>query len=101
MIQIKSHLEKKISDADKKIPDTNNLVKKIDLDARVSKIESKIPSITGLATNSASTAVENKIPDVSSFVKKQIMIQKLLKLKVNILLYLITIFSLKTLLIIA
>ena len=29
-----------------------------------------MPSITGLATNSALTAVENKIPDVSSLVKK-------------------------------
>ena len=33
-------------------------------------MESKIPSITGLATNSALTAVENKIPNVSSLVKK-------------------------------
>ena len=30
----------------------------------------KIPSISGLATNSALTAVENNIPDVSSLVKK-------------------------------
>ena len=29
-----------------------------------------MPSITGLGTNSALTAVENKIPDVSSLVKK-------------------------------
>ena len=28
-------------------------------------MESKIPSITGLATNSVLTAVENKIPNVS------------------------------------
>ena len=35
-----------------------------------SEIEGKIPSITSLATNSALTAVENKIPDVSSLVKK-------------------------------
>ena len=30
----------------------------------------KIPSISGLATNAALAAVENKIPDVSSLVKK-------------------------------
>ena len=30
-----------------------------------------MPSITGLATNSALTAVENKIPNVSSLVKKK------------------------------
>ena len=30
----------------------------------------EIPSISGLATTSALTAVENKIPDISSLVKK-------------------------------
>ena len=34
------------------------------------EIEGKIPNITGLATNSALAAVENKIPGVSSLVKK-------------------------------
>ena len=33
-------------------------------------MEDKIPSITGLAANSGLTAIENKIPDVSSLVKK-------------------------------
>ena len=33
-------------------------------------MEGKIPSISGLATNSALTAVGNKIPDVSSLVKR-------------------------------
>ena len=66
----KSDLEKKSSDADKKIPDASDLAKKTDLNAKNTKIESKIPSITGLTTNSALTAVENKIPDVSSLVKK-------------------------------
>ena len=32
--------------------------------------EQKIPGNTGLATNSALTAAENKIPDVSGLVKK-------------------------------
>ena len=66
----KSDLKKKISDADKKIPDTNDLAKKTDLNAKITEIEGKIPTITGLATNSTLTAVENKIPDVSSLVKK-------------------------------
>ena len=52
----KGDLEKKITDADKKIPDTSGLV--------------KIPSISGLAATSALTAVEIKIPDVSNLVKK-------------------------------
>ena len=33
-------------------------------------IENEIPSVSGLATNAALTAVENKIPDISSLVKK-------------------------------
>ena len=53
--------------------------KKADLNAKITEAEGKIPSIAGLATNSALTAVENKIPDVSGLVKKQILILKLLK----------------------
>ena len=45
-------------------------LKKTDFNAKVTKIEGKILSISGLATNSALTAVKNKIPDVSSLVKK-------------------------------
>ena len=66
----KSDLENKIRDVDKKILDTSKLTKKTDLKAKITEIEGKIPSITGLATNSALTAVENKIPDVNSLVKK-------------------------------
>ena len=66
----KLELKKKISDADKKIAGTSGLVKKTDLNARITEIEGKTPSITGLATNSALTAVENEIPDVNSLVKK-------------------------------
>ena len=46
------------------------MFKKIDFNAKVTEIESKIPSVRGLATNSALTSVENKIPDVSSLTKK-------------------------------
>ena len=46
------------------------LLKKTDHSAKISEIESKILSISGLATTSALTAVENNIPDVSSLVKK-------------------------------
>ena len=46
-----------------KIPDTSGLVKKTDY-------KDKIPSISGLATNTAVTTVENKIPYISSLVKK-------------------------------
>ena len=46
------------------------MVKKTDLNSKISEVESKIPSITNLATSSALTAVENKIP-VSSLIKKR------------------------------
>ena len=53
-----------------KIPNTINLVKKSDYNTKISEIENKIPSISGLATTSALTAVENKISSVSNLVKK-------------------------------
>ena len=46
------------------------LLKKSDYYAKVSEIESKIPSTIGLVTTSALIAVENKIPSVSNLVKK-------------------------------
>ena len=39
------------------------------LNAKITEIENKIPSISGLATNSALAVVENKIPNVSNLVK--------------------------------
>ena len=62
-------MENKISDADKEIPDTKGLVTKTDYNAKISEIEDKTPSINDLATNSAFTAVKNKIP-VINLVKK-------------------------------
>ena len=46
------------------------LKKKTYYNAKIIEIEKKIPSISGLATNTALTAVENKIPDVNSLVQK-------------------------------
>ena len=46
------------------------MVKKTDFNTKVTEKEGKIPSITGLATNSELSGVENKIPDVSSLVEK-------------------------------
>ena len=67
---------------------TKNYLKLVDLlkqktyyNIKIAKIDSKIPSFSGLATNYTLTAVENRIPDVSSLVKKQIMIQKYQTLK--------------------
>ena len=41
----KSDVENKISDANKKNPDTSGLVKKTDFNAKITEIVSKIPSI--------------------------------------------------------
>ena len=53
-----------------------NLFKKADYSAQISEIECKTPSISGLVTTSALTAVKNEILDVSGLVKKQILMQK-------------------------
>ena len=58
----------------------SNLAKKI----KLTELENKIPEISNLATKTAFT-VENKIPSVSNLVKKkQSITQKLLKLKINL-----------------
>ena len=46
------------------------MLKKTDFNTKVTEIEGEIPSISGLVTNSALNAVENKITDVNSLVKK-------------------------------
>ena len=96
----KSYLEKKIRDADKKIPNISEVIRKVDNNTKINEIEIKLPSTAGLATNAALTAVENKIPDVSILSKKKIIMQKYQTLKINILLWLITIHLLKILLLI-
>ena len=58
------------AELERKIPDTIGLVKKVDYNAKITEIEGKIPSISGLATNAALTIVEKKQPNISSLVKK-------------------------------
>ena len=50
--------------------DTSGLVKKTDYNTKITEIEDKIPDTSSLATKSALTTVENKIPYVSNLVKK-------------------------------
>ena len=45
-------------------------LKKTHFNTKVTEIEGKIPTVTGLAANPELTAAENKIPDDSSLVKK-------------------------------
>ena len=72
MIQTNQTLKKKISDTEIiKFLIQVDLLKKNNLNAKIIEIKGKIPSISGLVTNSALiTAVENKIPHVSNLVKK-------------------------------
>ena len=65
----KSNLEKLVVQT-KKFLMLVDLLKKTDYNSKITKIESKIPSVSGLATDSASTAAENKIPNVTNLVKK-------------------------------
>ena len=74
------------TELEKKIPDVSNLVKK----PKLTELENKISDITNLATKSALTTVENKILSVSNLVKKQTKTQKLLKLKINLIIIIMT-----------
>ena len=62
--------------------DASVLVKKAYYNTKITEIEVKIPDISNLATKKALTTVENKIRNVSNL--KQIMTQKLLILKINL-----------------
>ena len=55
---------------DQKNSDTSGLVEKTDYNSKITEAEGKIPSISGLATNLALIAVENKIPSLSNLVTK-------------------------------
>ena len=54
----------------RKLLDNSKILKKSNYNDKISELENKIPSISGLVTTSALTAVENKIPIVSNLVNK-------------------------------
>ena len=64
----------------KKIPDCSGLIEKQTILPKL-LTKNKISSISGLATYAALNEVENKTLVVSNVIKKQIMKQKLVKLK--------------------
>ena len=72
------------SELENKITDTSGLLKKTDYNTKITEIEGNCPDITNLPRKTALTNDENKIPDVSSFLKKQIMTLTLQKLKINL-----------------
>ena len=70
-------LDDKIDKIEMKIPDVTKLATKSNVTYliteakdKIDKIDKKIPDISGLASKTALTAVEGKIPDVSTLVKK-------------------------------
>ena len=71
---------------EKKIPDVNDFVKKV----KLTELENKIHDISNLATKIALTTVENIIRYFTSLVKKKIMTQKLLELKINLIIIIMT-----------
>ena len=52
--------------------------------AKLTELENEIPDVSNLATKTALTTVENKITSVSNLVKKQTIILKLQKSKINL-----------------
>ena len=68
------------TELENKIPDVSNLVTK----TKFTELENKILDISNLATKTSLTTVENKKSSVSNLVKKQTITQKLLKLKINL-----------------
>ena len=72
----KSYYDTKIGNLELKIPDVSGKLNTSDFNSKVIELENKIKTdesksdIINLATKSSVTAVENKIPDVKGFVKK-------------------------------
>ena len=57
---------------------------------KLTELENKVLDVSSLATTTALTTVENEIPGVRSLVKKQFMTQKLVSLKKNLLIIIVT-----------
>ena len=58
--------------------------------AKLTELENKILDISNLATKSALNTLENKILDVNKLAKKQIIILKLLILKISLIIIIMT-----------
>ena len=70
----KQNHEKIIEGFNKKIPNTNELIKTIDYNTKIAEVENKIPSVIGLVTatavNTKPTEIENKILDITNLATK-------------------------------
>ena len=65
---LKSKYDADKSEIENKIPNISDLVKKADYNTKITEIEWKIPDVCCLATKTALTTVENKIPNINSLV---------------------------------
>ena len=90
-------LNVKIDNIKNEIPSIINLATTTTLNAKINKVKNKIANITDLATTTALTTLENTIPNVSSLVKKLPVTQKLVKLKIKLLLIIINMLLFKNL----
>ena len=67
-------IEKKTENVDKKMPNTNGLLRKTYYNTKITEIENNIPSVIGLITttmlNTKATDVGNKIPDITNLATK-------------------------------
>ena len=80
------------------IPCVTNLAISTALNAKITEVKNEIPYITSWATNNALISVENKIPNISNFVKKLTITRNLtLEKKLLLIIIMINILLLKNL----
>ena len=80
------------------IPCVTNLAISTALNAKITEVKNKIPYITSWATNNALISVEDKIPNISNFVKKLTITRNLtLEIKLLLIIIMINILLLKNL----
>ena len=65
-----------MNDVKNEMPSITNLTPNASINAKINEVKGKISGITNSAATAALTAVENKIPNVTELVKKEIMMQK-------------------------
>ena len=83
---LKTKYQRDKKELENKIPNVIDFVKR----AKLTELENKILDVSSLATKAALTAAENKMPNVSSLLKKQIIIKKFQKLKINLIIKIMT-----------
>ena len=87
---LKNKYNTDITELENKVPDSSGLVEKTNYNTKTTELENKISDISNLATKTALTAIENKIPSVNNLVKKKTIILNLQKLKINLIITIMT-----------